>query len=200
MPRETNKRLDVSNDDNNASFCTAFANIQSCRRFWKQGYWRSHLGGRPYHIRWDALPLSLLLLLLLLPLSAPNPFVGKRIGSRVTARFSSSALYVVDLKKFRRMAAGDRLRGQYQGLSQDPNSLSNLDQVGAAIIRRPQKTVRPTHSLPPPLPPSLPPALPSLPPSRPLPPLPSSLPPSLPPFRPSLPRLFTHLHTHFVTP
>lgn len=41
----------------------------------------------------------------------------------------SSALYVVDLKKFRKIAAGDRLRGQYQGLSQDPNSLSNLDQV-----------------------------------------------------------------------
>jgi len=40
-----------------------------------------------------------------------------------------SALYVVDLRKFRRIAAGDRLRGQYQGLSQDPNSLSNLDQV-----------------------------------------------------------------------
>ncbi|XP_078695179.1 UDP-glucose:glycoprotein glucosyltransferase 1-like [Branchiostoma floridae x Branchiostoma belcheri] len=58
-------------------------------RFWKSGYWASHLGGRKYHI---------------------------------------SALYVVDLKKFRRIAAGDRLRGQYQGLSQDPNSLSNLDQ------------------------------------------------------------------------
>lgn len=43
---------------------------------------------------------------------------------------SPSALYVVDLKKFRKIAAGDRLRGQYQGLSQDPNSLSNLDQVG----------------------------------------------------------------------
>lgn len=42
---------------------------------------------------------------------------------------SSSALYVVDLKKFRKIAAGDRLRGQYQALSQDPNSLSNLDQV-----------------------------------------------------------------------
>ncbi|TMS21155.1 UDP-glucose:glycoprotein glucosyltransferase 1 [Larimichthys crocea] len=39
-----------------------------------------------------------------------------------------NALYVVDLKKFRKIAAGDRLRGQYQGLSQDPNSLSNLDQ------------------------------------------------------------------------
>ena len=39
-----------------------------------------------------------------------------------------SALYVVDLVKFRRIAAGDRLRGQYQALSQDPNSLSNLDQ------------------------------------------------------------------------
>jgi hypothetical protein len=59
-------------------------------RFWKQGYWRSHLQGRRYHI---------------------------------------SALYVVDLRRFRRIAAGDRLRGQYQALSQDPNSLSNLDQV-----------------------------------------------------------------------
>ncbi|XP_074098561.1 UDP-glucose-glycoprotein glucosyltransferase [Cotesia typhae] len=39
-----------------------------------------------------------------------------------------SALYVVDLKRFRRIAAGDRLRGQYQALSSDPNSLSNLDQ------------------------------------------------------------------------
>jgi UDP-glucose:glycoprotein glucosyltransferase len=58
-------------------------------RFWNQGYWRSHLGGRAYHI---------------------------------------SALYVIDLKRFRKVAAGDRLRGQYQGLSQDPNSLANLDQ------------------------------------------------------------------------
>lgn len=45
----------------------------------------------------------------------------------------SSALYVVDLKKFRKIAAGDRLRGQYQALSQDPNSLSNLDQVRGDI-------------------------------------------------------------------
>ncbi|KAH0517336.1 UDP-glucose:glycoprotein glucosyltransferase 2 [Microtus ochrogaster] len=58
-------------------------------RFWKTGYWASHLVKRKYHI---------------------------------------SALYVVDLKKFRRILAGDRLRGQYQALSQDPNSLSNLDQ------------------------------------------------------------------------
>ncbi|XP_070607386.1 UDP-glucose:glycoprotein glucosyltransferase 2 [Erythrolamprus reginae] len=58
-------------------------------RFWKSGYWASHLGKKKYHI---------------------------------------SALYVVDLKVFRRIAAGDRLRGQYQALSQDPNSLSNLDQ------------------------------------------------------------------------
>ncbi|XP_044293779.1 UDP-glucose:glycoprotein glucosyltransferase 2 isoform X3 [Varanus komodoensis] len=58
-------------------------------RFWKSGYWASHLGKRKYHI---------------------------------------SALYVVDLKRFRKIAAGDRLRGQYQALSKDPNSLSNLDQ------------------------------------------------------------------------
>lgn len=59
-------------------------------RFWKQGFWKTHLRGRPYHI---------------------------------------SALYVVDLRKFRRMAAGDSLRVLYDGLSRDRNSLSNLDQV-----------------------------------------------------------------------
>ncbi|KFA79133.1 hypothetical protein S40288_05689 [Stachybotrys chartarum IBT 40288] len=39
-----------------------------------------------------------------------------------------SALYVVDLRRFRHLAAGDRLRQQYHALSADPNSLANLDQ------------------------------------------------------------------------
>ncbi|KAM7357519.1 UDP-glucose-glycoprotein glucosyltransferase [Cochliomyia hominivorax] len=69
-------------------FCDSRKEMEGFR-FWKQGYWKSHLMGRRYHI---------------------------------------SALYVVDLKRFRKIAAGDRLRGQYQALSQDPNSLSNLDQ------------------------------------------------------------------------
>ncbi|THH06125.1 hypothetical protein EW145_g4303 [Phellinidium pouzarii] len=58
-------------------------------RFWKMGYWKEFLQGRPYHI---------------------------------------SALYVVDLARFRQIAAGDILRGHYQQLSHDPNSLANLDQ------------------------------------------------------------------------
>lgn len=58
-------------------------------RFWSEGYWKTHLRGKPYHI---------------------------------------SALYVVDLVRFRQLAAGDRLRAQYQQLSADPNSLANLDQ------------------------------------------------------------------------
>lgn len=58
-------------------------------RFWKQGFWKSHLGGRPYHI---------------------------------------SALYVVDLARFRKVAAGDQFRVIYDNLSRDPNSLANLDQ------------------------------------------------------------------------
>ncbi|KAJ1830480.1 killer toxin resistant protein, partial [Coemansia sp. RSA 2708] len=58
-------------------------------RFWKQGWWRDHLRGKPYHI---------------------------------------SALYVVDLRRFRQLAAGDRMRGQYQALSRDGGSLANLDQ------------------------------------------------------------------------
>jgi UDP-glucose:glycoprotein glucosyltransferase len=39
-----------------------------------------------------------------------------------------SALYVVDLARFRELAAGDRLRQQYHALSADPQSLANLDQ------------------------------------------------------------------------
>ena len=35
---------------------------------------------------------------------------------------------MVDLVRFRRMAAGDHLRAVYDQLSRDPNSLSNLDQ------------------------------------------------------------------------
>ncbi|MCL7028487.1 hypothetical protein MKW94_028528 [Papaver nudicaule] len=58
-------------------------------RFWRQGFWKEHLRGRPYHI---------------------------------------SALYVVDLLKFRQTAAGDNLRVFYETLIKDPNSLSNLDQ------------------------------------------------------------------------
>ena len=39
-----------------------------------------------------------------------------------------SALYVVDLEKFRKDLVGDNLRSTYQQLSADPNSLANLDQ------------------------------------------------------------------------
>lgn len=44
------------------------------------------------------------------------------------ANYRISALYVVDLNRFRETAAGDTLRFIYQSLSADPNSLSNLDQ------------------------------------------------------------------------
>lgn len=75
-------------------------------RFWRQGFWKEHLRGRPYHI---------------------------------------SALYVVDLVKFRQTAAGDNLRVFYETLSKDPNSLSNLDQD---LPNYAQHTV-PIFSLPP---------------------------------------------------
>lgn len=55
-----------------------------------------------------------------------------------------SALYVVDLTKFRQIAAGDRLRQQYHQLSADPNSLSNLDQD----LPNHMQMVLPIHSLP----------------------------------------------------
>ncbi|KAG6827591.1 hypothetical protein H0H92_011214 [Tricholoma furcatifolium] len=66
-------------------------------RFWKTGYWKEFLQGRPYHI---------------------------------------SALYVIDLVRFRQLAAGDILRGQYQQLSADPNSLANLDQGSKDRLHR----------------------------------------------------------------
>lgn len=69
-------------------FCDSRSDMEGYR-FWKQGYWSSHLRGRPYHI---------------------------------------SALYVVDIDRFRKMYAGDQLRMYYDNLSKDPNSLSNLDQ------------------------------------------------------------------------
>ena len=44
------------------------------------------------------------------------------------AKYHISALYVVDLDNFRDHAVGDILRSVYANLSQDPNSLANLDQ------------------------------------------------------------------------
>ena len=55
-----------------------------------------------------------------------------------------SALYVVDLMRFRQMAAGDRLRGSYHQLSADPASLSNLDQD----LPNNMQFMLPIHSLP----------------------------------------------------
>ncbi|KAF2268500.1 hypothetical protein CC78DRAFT_510304 [Lojkania enalia] len=55
-----------------------------------------------------------------------------------------SALYVVDLVRFRKIAAGDRLRQQYHSLSADPNSLSNLDQD----LPNNMQFSLPIHSLP----------------------------------------------------
>ncbi|OHT07083.1 hypothetical protein TRFO_05293 [Tritrichomonas foetus] len=48
--------------------------------------------------------------------------------SKINKKYHISALFAVDLKKFRSMNAGDWIRLQYQQLSNDPNSLANLDQ------------------------------------------------------------------------
>ncbi|KAJ2744815.1 killer toxin resistant protein [Coemansia sp. BCRC 34301] len=85
-------------------FCDDRAEIDGYR-FWKNGWWKDHLRGKPYHI---------------------------------------SALYVVDLHRFRQLAAGDRLRGQYQILSRDAGSLANLDQD----LPNNMQHIVPIHSLP----------------------------------------------------
>lgn len=59
-------------------------------------------------------------------------------------KYHISALYVVDLQRFRELAAGDRLRGQYHTLSADPESLANLDQD----LPNNMQTVIPIKSLP----------------------------------------------------
>ena len=58
-------------------------------------------------------------------LSLGNSYWEKHLQGRP---YHISALYVIDLDRFRQIAAGDRLRQQYQALSADPNSLANLDQ------------------------------------------------------------------------
>ena len=55
-----------------------------------------------------------------------------------------SALYVVDLQRFRLSGAGDTLRSTYDNLSQDPNSLANLDQDLPNYLQH----FVPIHSLP----------------------------------------------------
>lgn len=42
-------------------------------------------------------------------------------------KYHISALYVVDLKRFRKVAAGDRLRGQYQVLIDDSSVVDTTD-------------------------------------------------------------------------
>ena len=55
-----------------------------------------------------------------------------------------SALFVVDLHKFRRRGYGDQYRVFYDSLSKDPNSLANLDQDLPNYAQH----VVPIHSLP----------------------------------------------------
>lgn len=59
-------------------------------------------------------------------------------------KYHISALYVVDLQKFRKNQVGDQLRAHYQKLSTDPNSLSNLDQDLPNNLQR----IVPIHTLP----------------------------------------------------
>ena len=55
-----------------------------------------------------------------------------------------SAIFVVDLKEFRRIGAGDIYRSTYQGLTADPKNLANLDQDLPNHLH----DVVPIHSLP----------------------------------------------------
>jgi len=54
-------------------------------------------------------------------------FWSNHLGS-MNKKYHISALYVVDLQRFRQIGAGDQLRVVYSQLSRDPNSLANLDQ------------------------------------------------------------------------
>ncbi|KAJ7813688.1 glycosyltransferase family 24 protein [Mycena olivaceomarginata] len=56
------------------------------------------------------------------------PYGYTPMGDDNTDMEGFRALYVIDLVRFRKLAAGDILRGSYQQLSADPGSLANLDQ------------------------------------------------------------------------
>lgn len=58
-------------------------------------------------------------------------------------KYHISALFVVDLARFRQTQAGNRIRMHYQKLSSDPDSLSNLDQDLPNNLQR----LIPIHSL-----------------------------------------------------
>ena len=71
-------------------FCTKNARKETEGfRFWKHGFWKTHLQGKNYHI---------------------------------------SAIYVVDLTRFRERTAGDVYRTIYDSLAGESHSLANLDQ------------------------------------------------------------------------
>lgn len=59
-------------------------------------------------------------------------------------KYHISAMFVVDLERFKEIDAGDILRSHYQKLSSDPNSLANLDQDLPNNLQRRIKI----HSLP----------------------------------------------------
>ena len=92
-----------------------------------QGFWKDHLRGKQYHIRYVTAFVHCVAKL-------NNPFQEQQ-SSLTSNLLLFSALYVVDLNKFRETAAGDNLRVFYESLSKDPNSLSNLDQVGGLSSR-----------------------------------------------------------------
>ena len=91
-------------------------------QFWNQGFCKYRL-----QYEWmDECIIILDFLLILSNLIFCLVCVGK---SHLRGKpYHISALYVVDLEKFRKDRVGDILRSQYQQLSADPGSLANLDQ------------------------------------------------------------------------
>lgn len=81
-------------------------------RFWKTGYWKDFLRGRPYHIRY-----------------VDNVDVLRSMSSDVP-----SALYVIDLVRFRQLAAGVCLDNSFS-----PSASILMEIVGslARVVSRP---------------------------------------------------------------
>ena len=127
-------------------------------RFWKQGFWKEHLRGRPYHI--SALYVVDLARFRCAPhaphglfsfLHAPSVSCTQSVpgmtacGSSVSScgclmraasqqamaypcKLALACTITLAVQWRRQMAAGDQLRVVYDQLSRDPASLSNLDQ------------------------------------------------------------------------
>lgn len=94
-------------------FCDSRAELEPYR-FWKTGYWKEVL---TKDIK-DKVPTQNI------------------INEELSYKYHISALFLIDMLKFKEIGAGDLLRANYQQLASNPNNLANLDQDLPNLIQK----------------------------------------------------------------